>query len=541
MGVQLNLAEKMRASTGPWQELAILFVNDFPSVYDLMKDRARSKDFQLTLSCFSQIVECMHPSSASGVPTLKTNHTHLPKLLSNKGAVDDALKSHLASVWNTIKELIDMDPDTFTNGNKYLRGVQTFAPVEMVAVTVLISMHSETRNNRLLLGDIQAMRTAVRESFVDLRLNAAVWKWFWEYIDELEAIRGTIDGSIVDRSTNPREKGKETRPAVNAASGSTAAAIIAASAAPKKGRFTARTKRLAVTVAEEAPVTVKQEQVTAQMPDPPLPKRRRTGDNQAAVAQLDKEPQRASLPRTTASTSGVNEEGGDPNVLLPPMSTHASMQSTQLAAQRPSMRPSQAPSAPPITASLSRSPSSLIHGAPHPAYPPTPLEVRQQRVSTLDSFHSAGRPMAYPSTSVSPAMHGQFIGEELRAPMASMVQAPHTQSRDQGKAGMGFVVSETQVAPQILTPPGARSRRPRPTQEDMAEAIDLTGDFEQERQDLLSSFRAKPLSSAPPLKTAKPAAASTARKRTSTAEATIVPSQELPSRENNPYARFKRG
>jgi hypothetical protein len=53
MGVQLTLAEKMRASTGPWQELARLFVDDFPIVYSLMKDRARAKDFQLTLSCFS--------------------------------------------------------------------------------------------------------------------------------------------------------------------------------------------------------------------------------------------------------------------------------------------------------------------------------------------------------------------------------------------------------------------------------------------------------------------------------------------------------
>lgn len=38
MGVQLSIAEKIRASTGPWQELARLFVDDFPIVYSLMKD-----------------------------------------------------------------------------------------------------------------------------------------------------------------------------------------------------------------------------------------------------------------------------------------------------------------------------------------------------------------------------------------------------------------------------------------------------------------------------------------------------------------------
>ncbi|KAF3045287.1 hypothetical protein E8E11_006196 [Didymella keratinophila] len=280
MGVQLNLAEKMRASTGPWQELARLFVEDFPTVFALIKDRARSKDFQLALSCFSQIVECMHPTAANGVPILKTNHTHLPKLLSNKGAVDDALKSHLASVWNTLRDLIDVDPDTFTNANKYLRGVQTFAPVEMVAVTVLISMHFETRNNRLLLGDIQTMRTAVRESFVDLRMNATVWKWYWDYIENLEAIRGAIDGSTMNRKTKQRTKKKDALPTGGATVGPTVTAITAAAAAPKKGRFTARTKRPTEASIDETPEetssAVKKEPVKAPMPAPPPSKRRRT-------------------------------------------------------------------------------------------------------------------------------------------------------------------------------------------------------------------------------------------------------------------------
>jgi hypothetical protein len=98
MGVQLTPAEKMRASTGPWQELARCYVEDFPVIYSLQKDRARARDFQMTLSCFSQIIEVQSPSTAKGIPTLKTNHSHLPKLLENKGAIDDGLKSHLASV-----------------------------------------------------------------------------------------------------------------------------------------------------------------------------------------------------------------------------------------------------------------------------------------------------------------------------------------------------------------------------------------------------------------------------------------------------------
>lgn len=200
MGVQLSLAEKMRASTGPWQELARLYVEDFPNVYALMKDRARAKDFQLTLSCFSQVLEVMHPAAADGIPILRTNHSALPKLLNNKGAVDDGLKSHLASVWNTLKDLIEQDPDTFTNANKYLRGVQTFAPVEMVAVTVLISQYSATRNKRLLVGDIKDMREAIRERFVDLRLNTPLWKFIWDYIENLGAIRGAVNGTTVHKT-----------------------------------------------------------------------------------------------------------------------------------------------------------------------------------------------------------------------------------------------------------------------------------------------------------------------------------------------------
>jgi len=57
MGVQLTAAEKMRATTGPWQELAKMFVDDFPTVWSLLKDRTRGREFQYALSCFSQILE----------------------------------------------------------------------------------------------------------------------------------------------------------------------------------------------------------------------------------------------------------------------------------------------------------------------------------------------------------------------------------------------------------------------------------------------------------------------------------------------------
>ncbi|KAL6153273.1 hypothetical protein ACJBU6_08426 [Exserohilum turcicum] len=194
MGIQLTAAEKIRAKSGPWQELAKLFVEDFPAVYGLLKDRTRAKDFQLTLSCFNQIHEVL--SATSEVPAFKANHAALPKLLNNTAGVDDATKSLLAGVWTTFSDLVGLNTDIFTNASGYLRGVQTFAPVEMLGVTVLLAKYSETRHHALLLEDIKSFRIILREHFSDLRLKRPTWKFVWEFIADLEAIRGT-DGTAI--------------------------------------------------------------------------------------------------------------------------------------------------------------------------------------------------------------------------------------------------------------------------------------------------------------------------------------------------------
>lgn len=534
MGVQLNLAEKMRASTGPWQELAKLFVEDFPDVYALMKDRARSKDFQLTLSCFSQIVECMYPTAANGVPILKTNHTHLPKLLSNKGAVDDGLKSHLASVWNTFKDLIEADPDTFTNSNKYLRGVQTLAPVEMVAITALISMHSETRNNRLLLGDIQAMRTEVREHFVDLRLNTAVWKWFWEYIDNLEAIRGAIDGSTVNRKSKQRTK-KNATSTDNAAAGSTAANITAAAAAPRKGRATARTKRSAATV-----VPVMEEPETSVLPGPPSLKRRRTGESPLDKLSMADDQFLSPAPNAAVTPAGLHQHQIYQGALLPPMPTHASTQSPRSVVQQPHPRANHAPSAPPSTVPSGQSVQSQTAL-------PTPSEARQQRVAGLNNFQSAYQISPQVPPHGLPTDFGHGI-QQPRAPTAPMLATTGSFMPDRNYSqmggSMGLTESVARAAPLRSVPPTAHSvPEPRtslpPTVQRADEGpIDLTSDTEQERQVLLSAFKTKPATTEPP-KVSKPTATPTASRRTSTAKQPRVSSQDLPTRENNPYAKFK--
>ncbi|KAF2446890.1 hypothetical protein P171DRAFT_482961 [Karstenula rhodostoma CBS 690.94] len=231
MGMPLSAAEKMRATSGPWQDLARHFINDFPAIYSLQKDRMRAKDFQLTLSCFSQILEVQHPTLSDGTPMYKSNYNHLMKLLEKGNFLDDNLKSHLASVWQTLNDIIELDPDTFTNADKRLKGVQTFAPVEMTAVTVLISVHIETRNNGLLLQDIRSLRDNLRENFSDLRNNGYIWKAVWSFVDNLDKNLPASDDDTAEQDALSSSRAPPSR-----------SAPTPVKASAKKGRPTAKTK-----------------------------------------------------------------------------------------------------------------------------------------------------------------------------------------------------------------------------------------------------------------------------------------------------------
>lgn len=170
MGVSLTPAEKMRATSGPWQDFTRLFEDDFSSVVGLAKTN-RGAGFRLLLCCFSQILEDV--------------------FMKNIKALDDATKSHLASVFTTFKELVGEDLQTFKN-NGY-RTVKTFAPVELIAVAVLISMYGDSRNSALLLGDVRVMRLTLRQTRHDLQMNQGTWDAIWEFLESLESYRGAVD------------------------------------------------------------------------------------------------------------------------------------------------------------------------------------------------------------------------------------------------------------------------------------------------------------------------------------------------------------
>ncbi|KAF2798901.1 hypothetical protein K505DRAFT_87483 [Melanomma pulvis-pyrius CBS 109.77] len=454
MGVQLTAAERIRASTGPWQELSRMFVEDFSVVLSLLKDRTRAKDFQLVLSCFSQILEVQHPSAPNGVPILRTNYPVLPKLLKHRDALDYGVKSHLASVFTTFRELVEEDPDVFTNADKRLKGVQTFAPVEMVAVSVLISQYSDSRNNKLLLGDIQALRESLRENFTDLRMNHPLWKHCWEYIDDLEKIRGAVDGTTYNREVEPNARGPP--PVV------------------KRGQPTARTEPVSVAPRSETTVTplykpaavassssaAAAATVKPEEPPPPTPP---TETNSRKRQRVDPEPGNSthpsSRPRLEANGhQNTRSSTADPLVLedtaapAPTLGPKRPTPPTAVTASRPKIQMARRSRPPPGAGALpvirSSRPGTL-----------TPEQARQSRIAVLNGFRAPGAPVAPPPA---PAAH-------------TAVQTP------------------AQSCPVSLS----RHKKPASFPAQIDGVIDLTDDMEVEHQSLLTRFHASKTPKAP--------------------------------------------
>jgi hypothetical protein len=477
MGVQLSVAEKMRASTGPWQELARLYVDDFPIIYSLMKDRARAKDFQLTLSCFSQVVEVLHPSAADGVPALKTLHNVLPKLLSNEGAVDDRIKSRLASIWNTFKDLIEEDEAVFTNANKYLRGVQTFAPIEMVAVVVLILMYSETRNKYLLLGDIRAMREAIRENFVDIRMNVPCWKFIWEFIDNLEAIRGAVDGSTVNRRVQP----PPTRTVAASVPRPLSASIATVETA--EGAATKRTRPPQVLPTQRS-VAVKKENISAP-PSNRQQKRQRIDDGSAGLPAVhSQQPQFPPLPSRVSAT---------PVAQTPPRAPNNHKASTA------SMVPTS------LTAPTLPSPTAHV------------LSAASQSVASAYAFHpqrtldSSAAPLNTRLGAIPPKRTHQ-----KRTDIAQPITPPHEPP---------LINATSHHRP--LAKPRNTSHRSTPAQHNNVVDLTSTSDTEEERQYLLSAFKSGKSPATDGHHTATPRLNQNGN------------NQLQPARNNNPYAKFR--
>ena len=197
LGKPLTQAEAFRATQGAWQDFARMYERDFADVVNLVK-QTRASGFRGILACFSQIYECLDPSTENGVPRLRNSIRAIELLCSNPQSLDKATKSHLRAVFELFQNLVDMDRSVFQD-NGYST-IKTFSPMDLIAVCCLLSQKID-RPIGMLRGDILDMRSYLRQRHPDLRVNRPCWTSVWGYIEGLEKRRGAVDGSTIETST----------------------------------------------------------------------------------------------------------------------------------------------------------------------------------------------------------------------------------------------------------------------------------------------------------------------------------------------------
>ena len=153
----------------------------------------RAMGFRRIMICFAQIYECQDPTNPDGVPRLRSNIASTQQLCKNEDSLNAKTKKHLRFVFETFNTIVRDYPEVF-EGTSF-RITKTFSPLELVTICCLISQWGDKRPIGMLKGDISALRTHLRTVHRDLRLYNVCWKTSWEFIENLERFRGTVDGS----------------------------------------------------------------------------------------------------------------------------------------------------------------------------------------------------------------------------------------------------------------------------------------------------------------------------------------------------------
>ncbi|MCJ1467216.1 hypothetical protein MMC07_005839 [Pseudocyphellaria aurata] len=195
LGKPLTRAEAFRATQGGWQDFAKSYEKEFTDVINLCK-HSRASGFRTIMICFLQIYECVDPAAENGIPMFRGSIQAIETFCSNPATLDTNAKAHLRYVFETIRELVQMDRTVFENHNYTQR--QVFSPIELVGAACLISQKGAERPKGMLLGDILALRSHLREVHPDdIRINRPCWQTVWKFIDTIETHRGACDGSTV--------------------------------------------------------------------------------------------------------------------------------------------------------------------------------------------------------------------------------------------------------------------------------------------------------------------------------------------------------
>ena len=136
----------------------------------------------------------MDPSTPDGIPRIRTRARDTERLCSNGSSLDRATKTQLRQIFDRFLGLVREDPSVFKSED--YKKAKVFAPIELVAVCCMISQWGDSRPNGLYRGDIRGLRERLRGvTNLQVRASDDCWTICWNYIDDLDGIRGTIDGS----------------------------------------------------------------------------------------------------------------------------------------------------------------------------------------------------------------------------------------------------------------------------------------------------------------------------------------------------------
>ena len=184
LGMPLTPAEKLKASSGAWQDFAIEIEKEFSNLVTSVIENKRGRGFQLILQVFKQLMKesDLDPKYAAGATALKG-------FCKETKFLDADFRATARNVFSRYREVWESFPNTFRN-NDY-RHATRFSPVEFVGVAVLIHRFPN-RNARLLSGDIMELRKQLRAQRQDLRSNTETWKALVRSILAIEHSRGAI-------------------------------------------------------------------------------------------------------------------------------------------------------------------------------------------------------------------------------------------------------------------------------------------------------------------------------------------------------------
>ncbi|KZF20883.1 hypothetical protein L228DRAFT_249713, partial [Xylona heveae TC161] len=185
-GVTLTAAEKLRATSGPWQSFIKDYEEDYPTVAGLIKNK-RSGGFRSIASCFAQIV-AVRTTPKGRIPAVKSSESVLEALFKQTYLLTEDAQELFREVFNLFARLI-RDWPHFLKEHDTLKHTKSFSPIEFSAVGVLLSLYYLHRGRAQLAEDIHRLRIVLRENFTELKLNKRTWEFVWDYIDGIQKLR----------------------------------------------------------------------------------------------------------------------------------------------------------------------------------------------------------------------------------------------------------------------------------------------------------------------------------------------------------------